>query len=119
MFLRSLFRFAAAGLCLAAFAAPAVEPEEDGEPVAVMDEKPIYDFFQKIDELFSAGDTNAATKAFFEADDDPALKPFEELVRGVEYRLRLQNLGEIVYRLLVLLQVDARDSVDAHGVDSL
>lgn len=86
---RILSRFAAAGLCLAAFAAPAVEPEEDGEPVAVMDEKPIYDFFQKIDELFSAGDTNAATKAFFEADDDPALKPFEELVRGSRIRFLL------------------------------
>ena len=89
MQLRTLSRFAAAGLCLAAFAAPAAEPEEGGEPVAVMDEKPIYDFFAKIEGLFSSGDTNGATKAFFEADDDPALKPFEELVRGSRLRFLL------------------------------
>ena len=90
MFLRSLFRFAAAGLCLAAFAGPARAQEaEEGEPVAVMDEKPIYDFFSKIDALFSSGDTNAATKAFFDADDDPALAPFEEIVRGSRLRFLL------------------------------
>ena len=86
---RVLSRFAAAGLCLAAFAAPAAEPEESGEPVAVMDDQPVYDFFAKIDRLFSAGDTNAATQAFFEADEDPALKPFEEIVRGTRLRFLL------------------------------
>ena len=90
-----LSRSAAAGLCLAAFAAfadaagPAEPAETEDEPVAVMDEQPIYDFFGKIDRLFSAGDTNAATEAFFEADDDPALAPFEELVRGSRLRFLL------------------------------
>ena len=86
---RVLSRSAAAALCLAAFAAAAAEPEESGEPVAVMDDQPVYDFFAKIDRLFSAGDTNAATQAFFEADEDPALKPFEEIVRGTRLRFLL------------------------------
>lgn len=79
---------AAAALAAAALACPAAEPSEE-EPVAVMDEQPIYDFFHKIDSLYSEGDTNAATKAFFEADDDPALKPFEEVVRGSRLRFLL------------------------------
>lgn len=86
---RILSRFAAAGLCLAAFASPADTAPDPEEPVAVMDEQPIYDFFRKIDALYSAGDTNGATQAFFEADDDPALAPFEELVRGSRLRFLL------------------------------
>lgn len=89
MKIRVLSRFAAAGFCLAAFTAAADPAESSEEPVAVMDEQPIYDFFRKIDGLFSAGDTNGATQAFFEADDDPALAPFEELVRGSRLRFLL------------------------------
>ena len=90
MTFRTLSRLSAAALCAAVLAAPAAEPPEEEEgPVAEMDEQPIYDFFHKIDALFSAGETNAATKAFFEADDDPALKPFEEIVRGTRLRFLL------------------------------
>ena len=89
MSFRSPFRLAAAGLCLAAFAVSADTPEAENDPVAVMDDRPVYDLFAKVDSLFSAGETNAATAAFFEADDDPALAPFEELVRGSRLRFLL------------------------------
>lgn len=89
MSVRSLSRLAAAGFCLAALAAPADTPEAESDPVAVMDDRPVYDFFARIDSLFSAGETNAATAAFFAADDDPALAPFEELVRGSRLRFLL------------------------------